>query len=90
MTFSRATDARIYTMIRLTNAERAETEIQMAWVARGAPLPSDRVTRLSVPAMPRYRTWAFTGTRRAPGSYDAIIATADGQEIGRAPFEIVP
>ena len=45
--------------------------------------------KLSVPAnQPRFRTWGNTRLIRDAGHWVAVVSTADGVELGRAPFEV--
>jgi DUF2914 family protein len=45
--------------------------------------------KLTVPgASERFRTWGNTRLIRDPGHWVAVVSTADGVELGRAPFEI--
>jgi hypothetical protein len=43
---------------------------------------------LDVGTAPRFRTWAYTQIRRAPGSYRAVLRTLDGEDIASHDFEI--
>ena len=45
--------------------------------------------KLTVPAgQPRFRTWGNTRLIRDAGHWVAVVSTADGVELGRAPFEV--
>ncbi|MCA9615966.1 MAG: DUF2914 domain-containing protein [Sandaracinus sp.] len=83
--FSRS-DGRVYATIRLNNPSRAETTIRVAFVREGAS--GSRGVELSVPAQPRYRTMARTGTRGA-GRYRVVVYDAEDREIATANYEVV-
>ena len=45
--------------------------------------------KLTVPgSQPHYRTWGNTRMIRDPGHWVAVVSTADGVELGRAPFDV--
>jgi hypothetical protein len=45
--------------------------------------------KLTVPGTSeRFRTWGNTRLIRDPGHWVAVVSTADGVELGRAPFEV--
>ena len=78
----------IYAFIELTNEARAASEIvvtfspERGWAAQ-------RI-KLVVGAQARWRTWALTKRARRPGAWTAVVSTADGRELARAAFEILP
>ena len=55
------------------------------------PLEGDKSrygVKLQVPTSSRYRTWAWTQIKRAPGEYRAVLRTPAGEEIASRPFTI--
>lgn len=84
-----ASDGRIFAVIRLENSTGAETEVRVTFeradreVAAGG---SGGVT-LGVPARPRYRTVARTGTRAA-GRYRVVVRSAAGNVLATAEYEV--
>lgn len=86
--FSRA-DGRIYCVVHLTNTTGAESSVRVAFerAADGEPIDRAGGVELDVPARPRYRTVARTGTG-APGSYRCVVRDAEGHVLRHAPFQI--
>lgn len=82
-------DGRVFAVIRLENATGAETQVRVTFERADRELAaggSGGVT-LDVPARPRYRTVARTGTR-APGRYRVVVRSSAGNVIGTAEYEI--
>ncbi|MEM9069086.1 MAG: DUF2914 domain-containing protein [Myxococcota bacterium] len=84
--FSRR-DGRIYCTVRVTNPSRTATTIRVAWERAGGPASSTGI-ELNIPARPRYRTVARTGTGRAAGRYRCVVYDADDRELGAAEYEL--
>jgi hypothetical protein len=79
---------RLYAIFDVMNPERVEGELSVSWLA---PDGNERGrVSLSYPGQPRWRTWAFHSHIAKPGHWEAIVRTADGQELGRAPFDVTP
>lgn len=87
-TFSVEEGGRIYAYLEVTNPDREEGELTVAW-ARAEDL-EDELSRVEVQvgAYPRWRTWAYTSRLNRPGRYMAIVRDHDGEVIARAPFEV--
>lgn len=83
--FSRA-DGRVFATIRLNNPTRTATTIRVAFVREGAS--GSRGVELDVPAQPRYRTLARTGTRGV-GRYRCVVYDANDVELASATYEVV-
>ena len=83
--FSRS-DGRVFATIRLNNPSRTETTIRVAFVREGAT--GSGGVELTIPAQPRYRTLARTGTR-GPGRYRVVVYDAAGVELSSASYEVV-
>ncbi|MAC29733.1 MAG: hypothetical protein CMN29_31350 [Sandaracinus sp.] len=85
--FSRR-DGRIYATIRVRNPERDATTIRVTWERAEGPASSGGI-ELDIPARPRYRTVARTGTGRAPGRYKCVVYDAEGRELASREFELI-
>jgi len=79
---------RLYAIFDVTNPERAEGQLSVSWLTPDGK-ERGRVA-LSYPDQPRWRTWAFHSHVGQPGRWEAIVRTEDGQELGRAPFDVTP
>jgi len=87
-TFSRADDERVYCYVKLDNPERIETDVHIGW-ERIDPPTEDLGRATHVRAMPRWVTFAYTGTRRRAGRYRCVVRDADGELLARAAFDLV-
>ena len=76
----------IYAFVQLANAQEPYA-VKVHWEPAEGPA-SPYGTALAVPTAPRYRTWAWTRIKRAPGRYHAVLRTLAGQEIARREFLI--
>ena len=81
--------AKIFAFVQLANAEGAPYSFKVHFESADKA-PSPYGITLDVPASPRYRTWAFTRIKRAPGAYRAVLRTLEGREIARKEFLVVP
>ena len=80
--------APVYAFVELDNSSGAERTIRVMFENEDTKATVGHV-KLSVPAnQPRFRTWGNTRLIRDPGHWVAIVSTADGVELGRAPFEV--
>jgi hypothetical protein len=86
-TFSKASDERVYCFVRLDNIAEVETSISIGWERADRPSDSPGAS-LRVPAQERYRTFAFTGTRRPAGRYRCVVRSEGGSVLGRIEFEL--
>ncbi|MCB9594005.1 MAG: hypothetical protein H6719_14825 [Sandaracinaceae bacterium] len=87
-TFSRASDERVYCLVRLDNPEREASGISMTWEATDAEGDAAPARLMNVPAQPRYVTFGFSGTRRRAGRYRCVIRTPSGELLGSAAFDL--
>lgn len=87
-TFS-AADGRVMVLIRVENETGAETDIRVSFerADREVAASTSGGVTLHIPARPRYRTQARTGTR-APGRYRVVVRTAAGNVLGTADYEV--
>jgi predicted secreted protein len=85
-TFASDEADRIYAFVEVENPERAESEIVVTFEPAGGE-PTGHV-RLRVGPSSRWRTWAFTRGARAPGPWEAVVRSANGDVLARAPFAI--
>lgn len=83
-----ARSGRVYAWLEIENPARVETTVVVAWQHPGRPAPGRGAT-LSVPAQRRYHTFAFV-VPAEPGTWTAIVRSADGTELARQTFEITP
>jgi len=79
---------RLYAFVNVVNPERVDGELTVTWLAPDGK-ERGRVV-LAFPEQPRWRTWSYYSHIGRPGRWEAIVRTADGQELGRAPFDITP
>lgn len=87
--FSAAGGGRVYAFVEVDNPAREATELTIAWAS--ADSGEERgATSVSVGAMPRWRTWAFTAVGRHRGPMVAVVRDSEGTLLGRAPFEVTP
>jgi hypothetical protein len=78
----------IYAFAELANETADATQVRITFERKGS---SDRVgnVTLSVPAKAgRYRTWGNTRFVREAGTWEAVLWTENGKELGRAEFEV--
>lgn len=77
----------VWALLRVTNPDRAETEVRVSYLAAGgAPAPGEGLV-LRVPAQERYTTFSKAGKANA-GRYDVVVCAPDGRELARAGFEV--
>lgn len=88
-TFS--TTDRIYCFMRVENRTGAETAVLVAFErAEGEPAAGATGLRLSIPASPRYRTFARTSGNRPAGQYRCVVRSESGEVLQTTSFEITP
>jgi hypothetical protein len=80
----------IYCFVRLENPSAAETSILVSFerATSGDPAAGATGTPLAVPARPRYRTFARTGSHKPAGSYRCVVRDSAGSVLESTPFEI--
>ena len=77
----------VWALLRITNPDRAETELRVSYLAAGgSPAPGEGLT-LRVPAQAQYTTFSKAG-KAAAGRYEVIVCAPDGRELARAGFEV--
>ncbi|WP_437928345.1 DUF2914 domain-containing protein [Sorangium sp. So ce291] len=86
-TFRAPETERLYAFIELENRSEVEGEVTVAFVPPDGGAPVGNVT-LGVGPSPRWRTWAFTRGARRAGEWTAVVRSATGEELARAPFEV--
>lgn len=75
--------------IRAENRTGAEAALLVSWESAANPVGAARGgTRLTVPARPRYRTYARTAVARPAGSYRCVVRDEDGDVLGSAEFSL--
>lgn len=80
--------APVYAFVELENAGSTARSIRVLFQNEDTKATVGHV-KLTVPgAQPHYRTWGNTRLIRDPGHWVAVVSTADGVELGRAPFEV--
>ena len=78
----------VYAFVELANGSAHDGEVVVTF-ERG-PVSRGHV-ELSVPAgSARWRTWGMTRGIQTPGAWVAVVRTAGGDELARAPFEVGP
>jgi hypothetical protein len=86
-TFDADESDRIYAFVDVSNPTRGASEIVVTFEPPDGSGARGNVT-LDVGASPRWRTWAYTRGARVPGTWRAVVRTADGRELGEEKFEI--
>jgi hypothetical protein len=85
--YSRASDERVYCLVRLENPDREATTLVMRWENVDNPeRGSDR--DVNVPTQARYVTWGYTGTRGRAGRYRCVIRDAQDNVLGSIAYEL--
>lgn len=89
-TFRAADTERLFAFLEVRNDAPTDSELVVVFRRTDS---TDRDERggvsLTVPAAQRrWRTWSFTRHAKAPGAWEAVVRTADGDELARAPFVI--
>jgi hypothetical protein len=80
--------APVYAFVELENSGSNSRAIRLLFENLDTKATVGHV-KLTVPAaQPHYRTWGNTRLIRDPGHWVAVVTTADGIELGRAPFEV--
>jgi hypothetical protein len=82
---------RIYCFMRVENHTGAETAVLVAFErADGEAAAGVTGMRLSIPASPRYRTFARTSGNRPAGQYRCVVRNESGEVLQTSNFEITP
>jgi Protein of unknown function (DUF2914) len=80
--------APVYAFVEFENSARDARSVRVMFQNQDTKATVGHV-KLTVPAAAeRFRTWGNTRMIREPGHWVAVVSTADGVELGRAPFEI--
>ncbi len=80
--------APVYAFVELENASSASRSIRVLFQNEDTKATVGHV-KLTVPsAQAHFRTWGNTRLIRDPGHWVAVVSTADGVELGRAPFDV--
>lgn len=80
--------APVYAFVEFENSAHAAQDIRVMFQNEETKATVGHV-KLSVPAtQTRFRTWGNTRMIRDPGRWVAVVSTADGRELGRAPFDV--
>jgi hypothetical protein len=81
-------DTPILAFVELSNKDGVERNVIVTFEREGRE-PVGHV-KLHVPAdSPRFRTWAKTRNLREAGTWEAVVRSEDGKELGRQPFELL-
>lgn len=79
----------VYAFAELANENASDTRVRITFERKGS---SDRVgnVTLSVPGrVGRFRTWGQTRFVREAGTWEAVLWSETGKELGRAAFDVV-
>jgi hypothetical protein len=77
----------IMAFVELANQDGVERNVVVTFEREGRPAVGH--VKLHVPAKsPRFRTWARTRNVTEAGTWEAVITSDDGKELGRQPFEL--
>jgi hypothetical protein len=77
----------IMAFVELSNQDAVERNVVVTFERDGRPAVGH--VKLHVPAKsPRFRTWARTRNVTEAGTWEAVITSDDGKELGRQPFEL--
>jgi len=77
----------ILAFVELSNQDGVPRTVTVTFEREGRPAVGH--VKLSVPAKsPRFRTWARTRNLGETGTWEAVITSDDGKELGRQPFEL--
>ena len=78
----------VYAFAELQNAGGEEQEVSVIFERKGSNQRVGYAT-LKVPAsVPRHRTWANTRYIREPGTWEAVLTSANGTELARTSFDV--
>ena len=78
---------KVYAFVEVENRGGAPAEIVVEFEPPGGGTPHGDVT-LAVGPAARWRTWAYTRTASAAGSWTAVVKNKKGDVLARAPFEV--
>jgi DUF2914 family protein len=77
----------ILAFVELSNQDATERNVVVTFERDGRAAVGH--VKLQVPAKsPRFRTWARTRNLTEAGTWEAVIRSEDGTELGRQPFEL--
>ncbi len=78
----------IFAFFELANETVGPTEVFVHFEKLSDPALPYGIA-LQVPMAKRWRTWAVTRVHREPGSYRAVLRSADGKDLATRNFEVV-
>jgi hypothetical protein len=77
----------ILAFVELSNLDGAPRSVTVTFEREGRPAVGH--VKLTVPEKsPRFRTWARSRNVGESGTWEAVITSDDGKELGRQPFEL--
>jgi hypothetical protein len=80
--------APVYAFVEFENSAHDPRSVRVMFQNQDTKATVGHV-KLTVPGTSeRFRTWGNTRLIRDPGHWVAVVSTADGVELGRAPFEV--
>lgn len=85
--FSKATDERVYCMVRLTNPDRIPGSITVRFEPIDHP-ERGRDSVLDVPGGATYTTFTYNGTRGRAGLYRCVVRDENERLLGSAAWEL--
>ncbi len=81
-------NAPVYAFVEVENTGSAPRGIRVLFENEDTKATVGHV-KLTVPgSQPRFRTWGNTRMIRDAGHWVVVVSTADGVELGRAPFDV--
>lgn len=85
--FKAADIDKLYAFVEVENPTTAESEVFVTFEPEGDGASQGQVS-LRVGASPRWRTWAYTRGVKKAGNWAAVVRSADGKVLARAPFSV--
>ena len=78
----------ILAFLELSNDDASARDVVVTFEREGRPAVGH--VKLHVPASsPRFRTWARTHNLSEVGTWEAVVRSEDGKELGRQPFDLL-
>lgn len=89
-TFRAADTERLFAFLEVRNDAATESELVVIFRRTDSTDRDERggVSLIVPAAQRRFRTWSFTRHAKAAGAWEAVVRTADGRELARAPFVV--
>ena len=82
-------DEMVYAFVEASNESESEKTLMVHFIGPDGQVSGGIELRIP-PAVPRWRTWAYTKHAKKPGLWRVEIRGADGGLLGALPFEIEP